>query len=450
MLSNQNMPLSADENRPRLLIVDDESEVRRALRRLFRRNYDVLDAADGAEALEILQDEQFDLIISDMRMPGMSGAELLKSCYLLYPDMARLLLTGFSDLDSTILAVNEGRIHRYVGKPWDNDELNAIVAEIIDLHQLKSANESLNARVVEQNAELARLNRELEQKYLQKSDQVGEAESKLREAYRSLHHEFNSMVHILTGLIEARIGEEPGSTEKFARLAKSFAEFAGLQGQQIQDVYFAALLKNFGKVSLSDAVIRKSLTQLNANEKKEYAHFSVNGQTSLMLLEPLQNASNIIRSHTELYNGRGFPDRLAGDAIPLEARILRIASDYVELQREHNFLGEKLSEENARIYLLKMASQRYDRELVDVFMDVLEDFSEGVVSQVERITIREARAGMVLEDNLYSPSGTVLLSADTRLTERHIEKLRALQRQFEGHDIMLHIARQDANQASSS
>lgn len=434
----------AREKHGRLLIVDDEEAVLQALRRLFHRQYDVVTHSSGAAALEQLKTDAFDLIISDMRMPGMSGAELLKSCFEQYPDMIRILLTGYSDLESAIKAVNEGNIYRYISKPWDNDQLRAVVAEAIDTRDLRSANERLNAHIVEQNEELARLNRELQDKYQEKSEQVGEAEARLTDAYRNLRQEFNSMVHILVSIMERRNGEEKDSSERIARLAKEFAEFSGLEGQQIQDVYYAALLRNIGKVSLPDAVLSKAIAQMSQSEKQEYARFTINGQTTLMLLEPLQNASSIIRSHMELYNGKGFPDKLSGDAIPKEARILRIVNDYVEVQREHNFLGETLDEESARAYLLKMAGQRYDRELVDIFMDVLEDFSEGVVPNMERIPIEEARVGMTLAGNLVSPAGVVLLSEGTCLTERHVAKLQAMQRQFEGHDIRLHVRRETA------
>lgn len=443
MLSD-NVQTLVREKHGRLLIVDDEEAVLQALKRLFHRHYDVVLVTSGAAAVELLQQEEFDLIISDMRMPGMSGAELLRHCFEQYPEMIRILLTGYSDLESAIKAVNEGNIYRYISKPWDNDQLRNIVAEALDTRELKAANIKLNAHITEQNAELARLNRELQDKYQQKSDQVGEAEAKLSDAYRTLRQEFNSMVHILVGIMEARNGEEKGSSERQARLAKLFAEFSGLDGQSIQDVYYAALLKNIGKVSLPDSVLGKALTQMSANEKYAYAHFTINGQTSLMLLEPLQNVANIIRSHMELYNGKGFPDKLSGDAIPKEARILRIVSDYVELQREHSFLGESLDEETARAYLLKMAGQRYDRELVDVFMTVLDDFEEGVVPNLERINIKEARVGMILAGNLVSPAGVVLLSEGTQLTERHVAKLQAMERQFEGHEIKLHVRRESA------
>lgn len=430
------------EKNGRLLIVDDEEAVLQALKRLFHRQYDVVIHTSGAAALEELKKDTFDVIISDMRMPGMTGAELLKACFEQYPDMIRILLTGYSDLDSAIKAVNEGNIYRYISKPWDNDQLRSVIAEAIDNRDLKSANEKLNAHIIEQNKELESLNRRLQERFHETSFALGEAEAKLTDAYRSLRQEFNSMVHILVSIMERRNGEEEGSSERLARLAKEFGEFSGLEGQQIQDLYYAALLKNIGKVSLPDSVLNKSIAQMTRAEKMDYARFTINGQTMLMLLEPLQNSSTIIRSHMELYNGKGFPDKLSGDAIPKEARILRIVTDFVEIQREYNFLGETLTSEDARSYMLKMAGQRYDRELVDIFMEVLEDFDEGVVSDMERIPIQDARIGMTLVGSLISPAGMVLLSEGTVLTERHVEKLQAMHRQFEGHEIKLHVRRE--------
>jgi response regulator RpfG family c-di-GMP phosphodiesterase len=427
------------EKSGRILLVDDEPGVLQALKRLFFRLYDVSLANSGQEAVDLLETEKFDIIISDMRMPGMSGAELLKHCFENHPDMVRVLLTGYSDLDSAIKAVNEGNIYRYISKPWDNDQLRDMVAEVLETRELKSANVRLSAHIVEQNDELARLNKELQAKYQKSSAAVGEAEEKLQEAYQSLRHEFDAMVHILVGTMEDRLGEEKGSTQRFAELIRAFAAAAGLDEAQIEDTFYAALLRNLGKMSLPDSVLTKAIPQMSNSEKSEYARFTINGQTSMMLLEPLQNAANIIRSHMELYNGKGFPDRLAADAIPKPSRILRIVCDYAELQREQNFLGEPLSEKDSRTYLIKLAGQRYDRELVDIFIETLECYNGGAISSTERLNIANAKEGMILEGNLVSPGGAVLLSRGTLLTERHVAKLQTLMRQFEGHEIFVQI-----------
>lgn len=425
----------------RLLFVDDEPGVLSALKRLFERQYDVVLAENAQSALDCLENEVFDLVITDMRMPGMSGADLLKECYSKYPDMIRVLLTGYSDLESTIQAVNEGNIHRYISKPWDNDHLRTVVAEAIESRDLKDTNRLLNDRISEQNSELERLNNELRAKYEASASAVGEAEQKLDDAYKKLRSEFDAIVQILVATLELRLGEESGSILAFAKLVRSFAKAANIEGEQLRDIFYAAQLRNLGKVPLPDALLAKSVVQMNQPEKFEYAQFTIYGQTSLMLLGPLHNAASIIRSHMELYNGRGFPDRLSGNAIPQAARIIRIVSDFIEAQREHNFLGQILSEEEAKEYIKQSAGQRYDAELVDVFMQVLESYEGDLVPSMERILITDVKPGMVLTSNLVSPGGTVLLAAGTEFNERMVEKMHALSRQFSGHEIFLHVKR---------
>ena len=427
------------EKRGKLLLVDDEPSVLSSLKRLFFRQYEITLAEGGQAALDILEKESFDMIISDMRMPGMSGAELLKVCNEEYSDMIRVLLTGYSDLDSAIQAVNEGNIYRYISKPWDNDHLRNVVAEALETRDLKNTNIRLNHHIGEQNEELERLNRELQDKYEASTHAVGEAEAKLEKAYATLRQEFDSMVHILVATLELRLGEESGSNQRFAHLASIFSHLVGLNESEVQDVQYAALLRNIGKMPLPDSILAKSVLKMNRSEKLEYAQFPVYGQTSLMLLEPLQNASSIIRSHMELYDGKGFPDRLSGNAIPLASRILRIVTDYVEIQREHNFLGEVQSQQQAKDFIVNSAGKRYDPSLVDIFTEVLQNYNGDFVSNTDRILISDVKAGMTLADNLISPSGAVLLSTGTYLTERHVAKMKILERQFEGHEIYLHV-----------
>ena len=111
-----------------LLCVDDEANILSSLKRLFRpTGYRVLTAPGGAEALAILDREEVDLVISDMRMPGMSGAELLAAVRSRRPDTVRILLTGFADMSSTVEAINQGQLHRYIAKPWDDGEVLLVV-----------------------------------------------------------------------------------------------------------------------------------------------------------------------------------------------------------------------------------------------------------------------------------------------------------------------------------
>lgn len=451
MLSNQ-ADLRTQEKQGRILIVDDEEAVRQALTRLLRRQYDIEVAENGVKALAILEQHSFDLIISDMRMPEMNGAELLSQCFNRWPGMVRILLTGFSDLESAIKAVNDGNIYRYIAKPWDNDQLRQTITEALEIHRLRDTNSSLNAHIVTQNSELERLNRELHKKYEASVNRAGEAESQLQTAYRQLRQEFHAVILMLVHLIEVRLQHEIGSSERFARLVKTCSEFAGFDVHQIEDIYYAALLKDVGKVLLPDTVLQKSLSDMTAVERKAFASTPINAQSVLMMLQPLQNAANAIRSHMELYNGKGFPDRLMAEAIPRGARLIRIVSDYVELQNKDNFIDQKLDKNAALSYIKKMAGQRYDAQLVSIFEQALDvsDGSDRSVNRLERLSVHELKPNMILASHFQSPAGVILLSEGTELTAHHIEKLHALSRQYDNHVITISVLKAASDEPPSA
>ena len=131
-----------------ILCVDDEPNILSALRRLFRpQGYTVKVAGSGAEGLAVIDAEQVDLIISDMRMPGMDGAAFLAEACKRQPDAVRLLLTGYADMESTVAAINSGQITRYISKPWNDYELIATLGQVLTLRELTLENQRLADQV---------------------------------------------------------------------------------------------------------------------------------------------------------------------------------------------------------------------------------------------------------------------------------------------------------------
>jgi DNA-binding NtrC family response regulator len=127
----------------KILIVDDEPANLRALERLFREDYEVLTAASGTDALELLQQHDVALLITDQRMPGMTGIELLKSTASLRPRMVRIILTGYTDVEDLVEAVNCGQVYKYVTKPWNNDEVRLMVSRAIEHYETNKARHDL-------------------------------------------------------------------------------------------------------------------------------------------------------------------------------------------------------------------------------------------------------------------------------------------------------------------
>ena len=118
-----------------VLCVDDEPNIVEALERLLRRKYSVITATSGEDALKLLKEHEVDLIISDQKMPKMSGVEFLKKSLNIQPNCVRILLTGYTDIESAIEAINKGEIYRYISKPWDNSEIQSIVDQAVDKYQ---------------------------------------------------------------------------------------------------------------------------------------------------------------------------------------------------------------------------------------------------------------------------------------------------------------------------
>ncbi len=177
--------------RGQLLIVDDEEEILKALKRQFRRDYDVYTAHSAEEGYKIMMETPIQVIISDQRMPGMNGAEFFGKVKNEFPDAMRLLLTGYADIQVVIAAVNDGNIFRYITKPWNPVELDSIAREAFDrynlivqnrhlLHDLKSVNAQLEARVAERTMALGDANERLTMLNAQKDAFLGMAAHDLR------------------------------------------------------------------------------------------------------------------------------------------------------------------------------------------------------------------------------------------------------------------------------
>jgi DNA-binding NtrC family response regulator len=138
----------------KLLIVDDELANIRLLERLFRQEYFCLTASSGEEAMELLDQHEVAVIITDQRMPGMTGVELLKRSADRRPHMVRILLTGYTDLEALIEAVNCGLVYMYINKPWNNDDLKLRVSRAVEHYETNKRQHSFAANNVRLNSRL--------------------------------------------------------------------------------------------------------------------------------------------------------------------------------------------------------------------------------------------------------------------------------------------------------
>ena len=417
-----------------LLFVDDEANILSALRRLFRpHGYRIFVAESGPAGLEVLERETVDLVISDMRMPEMDGASFLKQVRARWPGVMRLLLTGYADISSTIAAINEGQIYRYIAKPWDDNEITLVVREALERRRLELENQRLTELTRQQNLELRDLNASLEQKVVERT-------MALREALGELRKTFMATVQVCAGLVELRSGQAArkltGHGRRVAEHARLLAHRLGLNDTEIQSVMLAGLLHDIGKIGLTDELLEKPFNLLTPEHRAVVMRHSVQGQNILMPIEKLKDTALIIRHHHENYDGSGYPDRLAGMSIPIGARILAAANDYDALQLG-TLVQRALKPLEARAFLIDNRGKRYDPRVVDAFVEYLAQTTPQVEGEVQ-LRPKHLREGMVLTRELNHHDGFLLLARGSVITADVIQQLIRLE-QTEQHAYTLHV-----------
>lgn len=414
-----------------VLCVDDEPSILSALKRLFRSTgHRILTAESGAAALALLESESIDLIISDMRMPMMSGAELLSQVRTRWPDITRLLLTGYADIDSTISAINEGQIHRYIAKPWKDSEILGTVAEAFERKALIAEKNRLEALSIQQNEELKALNATLEQKVEERTAELAQLNDRLKKNY------FNS-IKSFSNLIELRGGALVGHSRKVADLARRTAKALNLDDTQSHDVFIAALMHDIGKIGLSDTILSKPVAKMAPEESTRYRLHPIFGEQALMGLDDMQPVAALIRSHHERHDGRGFPDALKEDAIPMGARILAVVDAYEDMQAGH-LITECLSPSEARTMVGRGRGTQFDPVVVDAFLSLFAKPEAPTPHRPLRLRTNELKPGMVLAADFLSVEGVLLLAAEHVLTDELIARIKVFERRG-GKPILMNI-----------
>jgi response regulator RpfG family c-di-GMP phosphodiesterase len=410
---------------PTVLLVDDEPSVLSALRRLFRsQGYRIEQCTSGADALALMQRIPVDLVVSDMRMPGMDGAAFLSQVRRLHPAAVRILLTGYADITATIAAINDGAIHRYIAKPWDDNDLLLVVSDALQRRNLEQENSRLLTLSQAQNQALISLNQGLEARVAERTAELERSLADLAVAHADIEQNFMLAVTVFSGLLELREGGMAGHARRTADLARRLAERMGLDEAAQRDVQLAALLHDIGKIGFDDTMLRTPVSKYSVDQMTAYQMHPGDGEAALMPLDKLHGVAALVRQHHERWDGRGFPDGRSGESILLGARILAAVNDYDGLisgtLAEQVYTGSK-----AREALREGMGTRYDPQVVEALFKVL-DQAEAEARADVAVPVAELRPGMVLAKDLVSPQGVILLPAGHLFQAALILKLRDL------------------------
>lgn len=411
----------------KILVVDDETSILSAVKRLLRPlGHDIHTALSGQQGLQVLAQTPIDLVISDMRMPEMNGAQFLAEVAKKWPNIMRILLTGYADLDSTVAAINEGHIYSYLPKPWEDDQFRLMVKRALHVRYLEKERQRLEALTKKQNKELTYLNTNLGKEVQARTEEIRQTAAFLETAYGELKKSYTAAIPIFANLIEMRGGKSSGHNRDVAEHAKLLGQALSLEEEAVQTIYFAALLRDIGEIGISESILKQPYNNLRTEQRREMEHHPIVAEALLMSLETLQPVAKIIRHHHERFDGKGFPDGLMGEAIPLGARILTIISDYDALQRGRLF-KESMTAYEAKEFLLANAGQRYDPELVTFYVEILDQLTKaGKITEDISLDVDNLEPGMVLSRELVTADGILFLNKGHELSQQLIQQIRYL------------------------
>jgi len=373
-ISNSNESSAGfDPSSFQILCVDDEPNILSALRRMFMLSgFDIEEASSGAEAIKKLEEKEFHLVLSDMQMPGMNGAELLAQDRERWPKVMRLMLTGTADLKAAISAIKEGEIYRYLTKPWNDEEVVSTIKSALERCALVRERDNLLELTKQQNLSLAEMVNTLEEK-------VKERTAELSNSYDELRGSYIASVKAYSTLIGLRDSALLAHSKSVADLAVRIAKAANCSQNDTQDIYIAGLLHDIGKIGLSDETLSNLSKGVGGYSKKLYQAHAKAGQDCLSGLYEMERIAFYIGTHHERFDGSGFPNGLKGDAIPFGGRVLAVVEAYEEVQIKKKDV-EQLSPRDAALLINEYSGTAFCPEVCKLLLKVL-----GVVALHKKI-----------------------------------------------------------------
>lgn len=404
--SNHELVMSQQVNKQYVLVVDDEASILRALQRTFYgQPFELHTAQSGEEAIGLLEQRNYDLVLSDMRMPGMSGADVLHRAYDFNPASVRMLISGFSDHDLIIKAINNGRIHGFVEKPWSNhclvDKVKALLAEQQAENQAKKS----ELQPIEYS-----------------TDDVTPSEAEQKQG--------RQVLVMMSQVMRQRLPEQWSHCRRVAKLARLFARYMNYPVHVQSQCYMVGRFYALGRMLLADELNRKAEHSFSKSEHRQLMqHFNF-GQNLLALDDKL---SVVMEAITQL------PYSKFTDQSRIEARIASMIIHYDKLV-SGQLTPNAMSVREAQKVLRSKQGSEFDSDLVEHFIRMLGSCQKQQLSgAVKRFHVGQLEPGMRLAEHLKTASGQIWLAQGTVLTSRMIDSLKASEHKL-GAAIVLFIA----------
>lgn len=416
------MNISCNDVQPKILFVDDEKAILKSMERFGRvQSWSVSVAESGEEALSLLAEDQYDVIVSDMRMPNMSGSEFLKRAKALQPEATRVLLSGYSDIESVREAVNDASIFNYVTKPWEPEAFSQVI-QAAAAHKCEAVErEFIAKKTKDESVTLGKVALLMDKKAKERNIEVEQAMALMQSMQVQSELRLKESVNVLNQIVDWKEGRDASHTRFVSKYAEKIAAYLKLGDSEIQEISIAAMLHRIGLIGMPDSLGVEPYYRLTQDERAQFDRYPLLGETALIQSQNLKGAAKIIRHHKECVNGTGFPDGLNYKEIPLGSLIIGLLSDFFEVclgRVEKNIAGI----ENGTEYVRRWIDKKYDRRVFEAFLAVFDNDCD----ELRGISVLSSGAlteGMVLEQDVYSKAGALMLAKNTAITQSILQSI---------------------------
>ncbi len=414
-------------SKPALLILDDEKEVLNTLNRVLRKEFELFLFSDALEAIAFYQENPVPLVISDMRMPVMDGAEFLTKIIELNSQSKRFLLTGHADIGMTVSAINEGKITHFFEKPWNNAELISELKIAYKLYITELKSQKILKINIKKNAQLSLINSSLELEINKSQKKLALVSSKEAKSFVRLKKTFTTFIDIYAETISLHTQDYTQHNTRVAAHARLMAEHLNCDKLTVFQIYIAGLVYEAGKLALSQTILSQAIESLAHHERTLFDGFYQKSYEILQKVDELLYVANIVKHIPEHYDGLGKPDHLAGDDIPLGSRILAVVSAF-----DNFVIGRQVSSSisviEAKHRIKERSGKFFDPEIVMLYMKLLETMPSPKEGEIEYpISLNLLKVGYVLAQDVINGHQHTLLTKGTIIEQQHIDKLTELQ-----------------------
>ncbi len=422
------LSMDTDSELPVILVVDDEPQILKALRRLLASiDCEVRTVSSGAEAIEVLDEDDVAVLISDQRMPGLSGVALLNYAMKNHPDTVRIMLTGNGDWETAMEAINLGQVFRFVAKPWDHDQFVRVIEDAVSQYELVNSKKRYEKFIRQQNARLRELNGTLEQRVRERTHEVTERNDEVNRLNEELEASFSSTIKAMLSIMEIGDIHIVGHCRNTADRVKRFAKFLDLDEERTRHLERAALLHWMGLINAPPSMFKKAVSDYDAEELATWEFHPTLGQQAVAQVPALDAAAQIIVNYLRRFDDPSFGgnEPTYPPALVESCHILHICSTFERTRRLEQEVGGLDRGPAIECGLARLTAGKrteFDPELVERFCSMVAQES-GSRELERKLELDALEEGMVLSRPIETAQGVPLAPRDVVVTPELIARL---------------------------